>query len=875
MNISRLLELKKMIRFILGIIGLIFISSISSFMLVAQECGSFTLNEAKKQYEIGNFDEVTEELNRCLLTFSDIEKVQAYRLLAMTAIATDQKKNALDAIVALLTLNPTFEPNIFDPPQFIALVAELKDNFATVKITSVSKKSEDVMLAPATVTVMSGDEIKRRGYTDLEAMLHDLSGFDISRSNGLAYSNIYQRGYRSGANTDRTMFLIDGVEDNELWSNTVFLSRQYPVTNVKRVEIIYGPASTMYGANAFTGVINIITKDPIDYLSGGKKFSFTGQAGYGTFNTKFADVTASTRYKNLSFSLTARTFQTDEKDLSGYSNWDYKPESQDFFKQILSISGRDSKDAYNAQNFLTANKNMDILSPLYTIDRDTSGVATKITLTNEGAQRARTLDSIGLQKTVGGNPVHFSDFADDKLIYGKLKIDNLTIGFQWWNIDEGANPTYTDRYYSGSTNGTAWATRSTLLYANYTADISENVSLSSSTQYRVYGFFDDTRLTQFVNYSAGTLTLKNLFANDTSYWNPVSFNQQSSQIRSELKGLFTFSSDLDLVSGFEYRNGNIQGDYNKCATCDPSISGLPPDSVKGGNNYSNINLGFYAQSTYKPIKSLNLTGGARVDNNTIRGISNTVLNIRAAVVWSPDKFVFKGIYSTAFLEPTLFQKYATSGTRLLNNPLLVPEKVANIDISASYSLKDFTAEVAFYSAKYSDVVNTNVVIYKDASTTQFQSTGALSIMGLQAGATYRIDNYSMYANFTYTNPKDAISGARIGDIAVGSFNIGANAILFDDLNISLRSNYVGSKETGKTTTVKGNPLSSIDSYFLLSGTVSYFNILETGVSFQLICNNILNTEYYDPGVRSADNLFYASRIPQNERNLTLRMILDF
>ena len=247
MNISRLLELNKLIRFILCIIGLVFISCISSYTLLAQECGSYALNEAKKQYEIGNFDDVTEELNRCLLTFSDIEKVQAYRLLAMTAIATDQKKNALDAIVALLTHNPTFEPSIFDPPQFIALVAELKDNFATVKITSVSKKSENVMLAPATVTVMSGDEIKRRGYTDLEAMLHDLSGFDISRSNGLAYSNIYQRGYRSGANTDRTMFLIDGVEDNELWSNTVFLSRQYSVTNVKRVEIIYGPASTMYG----------------------------------------------------------------------------------------------------------------------------------------------------------------------------------------------------------------------------------------------------------------------------------------------------------------------------------------------------------------------------------------------------------------------------------------------------------------------------------------------------------------------------------------------------------------------------------------------------------------------------------------------------
>jgi outer membrane receptor protein involved in Fe transport len=846
-----------------------------SSAIYAQECGSFTLTEAKKQYEIGNFDGVTEEINRCLLTFSDIEKVQAYRLLAMTAIATDHQKNALDATVALLTLNPNFEPDIFDPPQFIALVSELKDNFSTVKITSVSKKSEDVMLAPATVTVMSGDEIKRRGYTDLEAMLHDLSGFDISRSNGLAYSNIYQRGYRSGANTDRTMFLIDGVEDNELWSNTVFLSRQYSVTNVKRVEIVYGPASTMYGANAFTGVINIITKDPIDYLTGDKKFAITGQSGYGTFNTKFADVTASARYKSISFALTARSFTTDEKNLSGYSDWDYKPESEDFFKQKLSISGTDSKGLFLAQNYLNTNKNLDTISPLYTIEKDGNGTATKITLSDQGARKARIFDSLALNKNVGGYPVGFSDFADDKLIYGKLKIDNLTIGFQWWNIDEGANPAYTDRYYAGSKNGTAWATRSTILYANYTADISDKISLSSSTQYRLYGFFDDTRLTQFLSYSSGSYTLKNLVANDTSKWSLTNFHQQSSQIRSELKGLFTFSSNLDLVSGFEFRNGNIQGDYNRSQTGDPRVVGLPPPNVAGGNTYSNINLGFYAQSTYKPMSNLNITGGARVDNNSVRDVSKTILNVRGAAVYSPDKFVFKAIYSTAFLEPTFFQKYATSASRLLNNPLLEPEKVTNIDLSASYSLKDITAEFAFYRAKYSDVVNTNVVPYNGSTTTQFQSTGALAIMGFQAGATYRIGNYSAYANFTYTNPKDDISGARIGDIASQSFNFGGNAVFLDNLNISLRGNYVGSKETGKTTTVRGNPFSSIDSYFILNGTISYFNILDVGVSLQLICNNILNAAYYDPGVRSADNLIYASRIPQNERNLTLRLIADF
>lgn len=845
-----------------------------SYKATAQECGSFTLNESKKQYEIGNFDGVTSELTRCLEYFSEIEKVQAYRLLAMTAVAVDRQQAAVDAITELLKLNPNFETDIFDPPQFIALVSEMKDNFATVKITSVSKKSEDVKLAPATVTVISGEEIKRRGYSDLEALFHDISGFDISRSNGLAYSNIYQRGYRSGANSDRIMFLVDGVEDNELWSNSMFISRQFSITNVKRVEIIYGPASTMYGPNAFTGVVNIITKDPYDYLPGGKKFAISGQAALGSFNTRYADVTASARYKSVSFSLTTRLFRTDEKDLSGYTDWDYKPESEDFFKSRLSIFGTDSKGNFNAQNYLTANK-LDTISELYTVTKDASGAATRIDLSETGARKARAFDSAALAQTVLGHPVRFSDYADDRLIQGKLKIENLTLGFQLWTIDEGATSNYTDRYYAGGLNGTAWATRSTILYANYAADISDKISLSSLTQYRLYSFFDDTRLMQFRNYSA-FYTLKDLVAGTPSNWSLTNFHQQSSQFRSELKGLFTFSSDLDLVSGFELRNSNIQGDYNRSSvdTVDPSVGGLPPPNVAGGNNYSNINLGFYAQSTYKVLSNLNLTAGFRIDHNSVRNITKTIFNERFAVVYAPDKFVFKAIYSTAFLEPTYFQKYATSASRLLNNPLLQDEKVKNLDISASYSLKDISAEISYYSATYSDVVSTKVVDYNTSSTTQFQSTGALAVSGFQAGITYKYSNYSAYFNFTYTDPKDDITGLRIGDIATSSFNIGANAVLFDNLNINLRANVVGAKPTGKNTTVSGNPLTEIDGYFLLSGAIGYMNIFDTGVSAQIACNNILDLEYYDPGVRSADNVIYASRVPQNERNFMIRLMLD-
>ncbi len=58
------------------------------------------------------------------------------------------------------------------------------------------------------------------------------------------------------------MLLIDGVEDNDLASSTAWISRQFPLSNIDRIEVVYGPASTMYGANAFAGVINVITKEP-------------------------------------------------------------------------------------------------------------------------------------------------------------------------------------------------------------------------------------------------------------------------------------------------------------------------------------------------------------------------------------------------------------------------------------------------------------------------------------------------------------------------------------------------------------------------------------------------------------------------------------
>ena len=198
------------------------------------------------------------------------------------------------------------------------------------------------MEAPATVIVVTAEQIRRRGYLDLEAVIHDLPGFDISRSNGYSYSNLYQRGFRSDT-TNRTLFLVDGVEQNDLHSNTAHISRQFPLSNIDRVEVVYGPASTMYGANAFLGVINVITKDPDDVIAEGKSIGVDAQVGGGAWSTGFLDATVAGRYRGATLSLTGRVYKSDEWDLSQYSNWNYNPADYQFSgveRPIRSVSVR-------------------------------------------------------------------------------------------------------------------------------------------------------------------------------------------------------------------------------------------------------------------------------------------------------------------------------------------------------------------------------------------------------------------------------------------------------------------------------------------------------------------------------------------------------
>ena len=216
--------------------------------------------ESKNLYNVGLFKELRENLNCCLENPNKSIQNNSREILALVAIAQDNLNLAEQLVFEIVMSDIDYQ--LMDSNLVLrSLFQRIKKENAKVTVSSVSKKPEDIRTAPASVLLITADQIRERGYMDIVDILSDIPGFDISRLYFTPNTNIYQLGFRQDI-TERTLFMVDGIEENDVWSNYVYASTQYPINNIKAVEVLYGPASTMYGARAFVGTVNIITYNP-------------------------------------------------------------------------------------------------------------------------------------------------------------------------------------------------------------------------------------------------------------------------------------------------------------------------------------------------------------------------------------------------------------------------------------------------------------------------------------------------------------------------------------------------------------------------------------------------------------------------------------
>jgi outer membrane receptor for ferrienterochelin and colicins len=718
--------------------------------------------------------------------------------------------------------------------------------------------------------VITRKEIFQRGYADLVELLKDVPGFDITLFYGSEYANIYQRGFRQN-NTEKTLLLIDGVEENDLWTNWAYIDRQYPLSNIERVEIIYGPASTMYGPNAFAGVINVITRSAMASIPQGQKIGISANILTGNYATRAVDITLAGTTKNISFSLTGRLFDTEEHDLSVQSYFDYDPAYYDGidYGTIMGINN-------NAAQYIT-NNGLPFEHPYYSLSTDSN----QLTLTQAGIEAARNLDKSAYEQVVNGSKIGYSNQSKNGLLNGKVQVGNFVFGFQTWRYSRGSLTQYTDNYVPGSDNGFIWVPQQTYLYTRYENQINDKFFFSNLTTYRIHTLTQDSKFVSVANYARGNRKIADLVNGIAPSWTTQYAFSNSSQLRTEFKTIYTPGTRFSLVSGVELRNGTLQGAYLFSLTSSPQDSAIQNPSPLGGNSYISWDMGIYSQGSYRLADQLHLTLGLRYDYNRVRSRDGfgSVISPRVAAVYTPGDYTFKAVYSRGIMNVSNWTKYSSAGNRI-PNPTLKTENIQNFEFSALHTWnRSLTSEINIYHARIDDVVGT-VPVEEGSALTHNDNIGKFIINGAQMNARYQLKLMTAWFNYTWCDPRQTYSETgevdnRVGDIATHQFNFGVNQELFQQINVNLRMNYSGKREVGSGTTV---PLNNADfpGIAVFSGAVTYSNPkIIKGLELQLVCNNLTDKEYYHPGTKVADGISSPTGILQRGRHFVIQLRYEY
>ena len=130
---------------------------------------------------------------------------------------------------------------------------------AKIKVTSVTRRPEELFHSPAAVAVVRGEEIRRLGATSIPEALRLVPGVQVTRIDSQNWA-ITARGLNR-ANANKLLVLIDGrTVYSPLFDGVLWDQQHVMMEDIDRIEVIRGPGGTQWGANAVNGVVNIVTR---------------------------------------------------------------------------------------------------------------------------------------------------------------------------------------------------------------------------------------------------------------------------------------------------------------------------------------------------------------------------------------------------------------------------------------------------------------------------------------------------------------------------------------------------------------------------------------------------------------------------------------
>ena len=646
--------------------------------------------KAEEAYQIGQLDQAIELLEDNLNDFSGNLRQSALRLASICYLAQDDTEKSEQYARLLLSINPYYT-SVQDPIRFEDMITLLKSGRSST-VTTASSQAESINEAPVPVTVITREMIDQLSNNKSIGQILATYVPGLSEVSAYSISNVAMHGVYTSSQ-EKILVMENGHRLNMRSTNNGKLDYAISTEKIDHIEVLRGPASSLYGNVALTAVVNIITK------SGRNVDGVKGKYGYGSYGTHRADFVAGTTLLDADVMAWASLYSSQGKKVDIPALSDYSMSIHDGYAYINGYKEKPSYDIGCTLKLKDFNFMLNLKSgkqvPQYSWRGETYNYDAYRTF--DGCKPGYSINEkhleLGYTKQLGKINLNVSAYGDWYDIQDYMVVSDDSIGVPIF--DDNADPIVDDK---GIVTETLPGDLQNMAYQEYTIG--------------AMGKAD-------ANYTLGSMKGNFLLGAQFEY--------------------FKLSSN-DYLMGVDFTKVHVMYPESK--------SMLRIDSEKS--------FSAFIQGKHYFTTKIILNAGMRFDNKKrANGKNVTALSPRVALIYLPnEKFSTKLSFSRAFVDAPYFYRHNNSnGAR--GSEDLMPEYMNAIQLDFLGKLDKWHLNYDFniFYNQLTDIVVNNPST--DPQTPKYINSGSLKVVGAEAEVSFSIPSFRINANLTYSHPLEA------------------------------------------------------------------------------------------------------------------------
>jgi len=623
--------------------------------------------------------------------------------------------------------------------QNVAFEEDLLHFYGNAEVVEIATgSSKPIRLVPSVATVITADAIRSMGATTLDEALAAVPGLHVGRSSNRLNAIYSMRGIHTKENP-HVLLLVNGARISSLFTGGRAPTFRMPVENISRIEVIRGPGSALYGADAFSGVINVITKNShdIDGVNTGVRT--------GSFDSQDAWLQYGGLIGNWETSFSLEYSKSDgDQDRTVSSDLQTTLDNSFGTNASLAPGALDTRYDTITTNLKAGQGNWNI--GLWSWIQDDAGV---------GPGAAQALDHTGGQDVdehlfdVGYNN---TNLVDDLVLDAKFSYHYMDEAARFSIFPRGALlPIGSD----GNVNFTSPAGL---------------VSFPNGLIGNPEATYDELGLELTLLYSG---IAKHNLRFGAGYKN----------------------QELTASSTQNFGPGVIDGSISPVNGDLTDVTGTPYIFIQDQKRRIKY---IFAQDEWAFTNDWELTAGVRYDDYSDFG---DTINPRLALVWTTTQFLTtKFLYGEAFRAPAFNEQYAVNNPVILGNPNLQPEVIKTLEVLFDYRpMRTMQFQFGLYSYDIKNLID--FIQDPGGSSSTAQNSQEQKGHGLEFETRWEISKaIQINTNFTWQHSENKATGAGIVDAPARQLYLAAMWRMHANWDLGGHAKWIAGRQRAMTDT---------------------------------------------------------------------------